>query len=153
MMTMAIAVILVGFAVPTYERITTNTNLDRTARELQSAIMLVRSEAIKRNANVQLKRNTDWNDGWVITTNAARTYDECLANATADCVRLFQPPMQGFTITTDVVAASLDYRRSGRPLNDLVFTICPDPVGDGYDERVIRIGTTGLPQITHEDEC
>lgn len=158
-MTLAIATILVGFALPAFDRVTTNSQLDRVARELQSAILLVRSEAIKRNDFAYLVQNTDWNDGWLITTNIARTYDDCLNldinddDEVAECIRVFQPAETGYTIETDVVTASLDYRRSGRAVQNLVFTICPDPVGSGYVERVVTIGTTGLPQISHEDEC
>lgn len=150
---MAIAAILMGAAVPSYQRVTTNSQMNKAMHDLQGAIMLVRSEAIKRNSNVVLKFNSDWSDGLLITTNPNRTYNECIATPSDDCIHVFQPSSTDYTVSATNGATELVYRRSGRPLDNISFTLCPSSNSTNYDERLVSMGTTGIPAISFENAC
>lgn len=153
LVTLSIVAIIATIALPSFTRFIAQNELNTAARELRTALMLARSEAVKRSETVYVKRNTDWSDGLLVTTNSARTYAECVAAATADCIRLFQPVVGDLTVTaSDATATRLDYLRSGRAETNLTFTLCPTPA-TGFTERNVVIGTTGIPEIEDGGDC
>lgn len=163
--TVAIVGILAMVAMPSYERFVTNSQLDAAARSLQTALILTRSEAVKRNAEVHLVQSgaddtNDWSAGFAVSTLTTREYSECVASAPNDCIRVFDPLPAGILVTPVVTPSTevdqVTYRLTGRTNADtgnLSFTLCPTPLLDGIAERIISIGTTGLPEFTYGDDC
>ena len=67
MLTMAIAIILLGLAAPNFVDFIQRTHLTNTTYALYRAMQLTRSEAIKRNARVDLVAlNGNWQEGWQV---------------------------------------------------------------------------------------
>ena len=68
MTTLAISVMLLGLAAPGFTHLINHIRVSIVAFELQAALRLTRSEAIKRNGPVELSAiNGDWKQGWIIT--------------------------------------------------------------------------------------
>lgn len=140
MVTISIAVILLGIGVPTFREITLISKLRSYANHLETSAMLARSEALKRNVAVSMCVSTtgtgctpaaNWEDGWIIIAGAtviqrqtAMTGGYAITEAGGSKNIVFQPTGVGATF------ASLKVCRS-------------DPVGD--EERVVSISTTGRP--------
>lgn len=70
MVTIAIAGILIGVAIPNFTSIIISNRLTTSANELVTALSLARSEAVKRGINVTVRRkggtSTQWESGWDI---------------------------------------------------------------------------------------
>lgn len=67
LVTLAIAIILIGLAVPSFINFLQQIRLSTIVNELHNAINLTRTEAIKRNGKVDLIAvNGKWENGWVI---------------------------------------------------------------------------------------
>ncbi|MDP3330641.1 MAG: GspH/FimT family pseudopilin [Methylococcaceae bacterium] len=68
MVTISIAAILLGVAIPSFTSTITSNRLTTNANELVTALNLARSEAIKRGQQVTVRRkgttNTQWESGW-----------------------------------------------------------------------------------------
>lgn len=86
MVTITIAGILMGVAVPSFTSIIDSNRLTTYANDLVTALNYARSEAIKRNLRVSLCKSTNgvscttinnWAQGWIIFTdqNKNATYD------------------------------------------------------------------------------
>ncbi|MEJ2044028.1 MAG: GspH/FimT family pseudopilin [Reinekea sp.] len=154
MATIAIAVILATAAVPSFSHFITNQRMNAVARDLQNALVLTRSEAIKRNNSVHLINNVDWAGGMIVSTLSTRTYDDCINSANADCVSVFQPMGDRLSVTPSSAVNTITYRKNGRlSISGFTFTICPSPVDSSYQERIITVGTTGIAQISAGSNC
>ncbi len=68
MVTIAIAAILVGIAIPSFTSIIASNRLTTSANELVTALNLARSEAVKRGIQVTVRRkgttSKQWENGW-----------------------------------------------------------------------------------------
>ena len=78
MVTIAIAGILLGVAIPSFTSIISSNRLTTYANELVTALNLARSEAIKRGGSVTVRKvdsnsctktGVNWNDGWDVFTD------------------------------------------------------------------------------------
>ncbi len=83
MVTLTIAVVLIGIAVPSFSAMTAQNRLATTANNLNSAFSLARQTAITRNAPVALcagnahngchsAANWDWAQGWLVFVDRDR---------------------------------------------------------------------------------
>ena len=75
MVTVAVAAIILGIGVPSFQSLIASQKVKAAASNLQVSLSLTRTEALKRNAMVTLSPNssTDWKTGWKIVdpgTNA-----------------------------------------------------------------------------------
>jgi type IV fimbrial biogenesis protein FimT len=72
MTVLVIAAILLAIGFPTLADALTTQRLRASGTDLMSSLLLARSEAIKRNGDVQIapKSGTDWTTGWVVTAVA-----------------------------------------------------------------------------------
>lgn len=79
LVTISIAAILVAVAVPGLTRFVQNSREDSEADSLISSLQYARSEAVKRDANVEICASADeatcsggtaWNTGWIVETTA-----------------------------------------------------------------------------------
>lgn len=151
MVTVAVAAILASVALPSYSQFINGQRLDAAARDISNALVLTRSEAIKRNSEALL---VDGGGVLLVTTNTARTAAECnVANPPADCIRL-QQISDSIDISVDPSGTTqIAYNRSGRANTSITLTLCPDTSSASVKERTISIGTTGLPDISHGGDC
>lgn len=135
LVTMAMLAVLLGLAVPTFDTFIKNQRVRNTAFDLTSALLLARSEATKRNADVVVTRlGGGWHDGWTITT------------VTADGTQTLMQhdPAPGINIAT--AFNSVTYRHNGRlppGLGVPMFTVDVSPAQSGVKSRCLIIDTSG----------
>ena len=129
----AIASILAMVAVPSFTRLIASQNLKQGATKLQLALMVARSEGLKRNANVKLVPITagQWDQGWNVQDAGGVTI------AT-------YPAVSGLTITGP---ASVIYQSSGRTsaVASSSFQVSSPKV---TDVRCVTISVTGVPSVS-----
>lgn len=91
MITVFMIAVLLGIAVPSYQNFIANQRVKTFSFELYTTMVQARSEAIKRNATVYVRPSgAGWSGGWAITTDNAKGYAACVADAT-DCYKVVDP--------------------------------------------------------------
>jgi type IV fimbrial biogenesis protein FimT len=161
MVTVAIAGILVGIAIPSFTAIITSNRLTTYANELVTALNLARSESIKRGIQVTVRRkgtaSAHWESGWDVFVDAdsSHTFNDngnaTLCETGEDCfLRTYDALSGGYTLTTgnshykDYAA----YLPSGLAVTGGdTFTLCSG-VGTATEHRTIVLNTIGRPTVT-----
>lgn len=135
LLVMLIIGILAGLSVAGFTALTQSQQAKNAGYELHSSLVLARSEAIKRNANVTIAPvSASWQDGWTITPAGGTTLKT-------------QSALSGVIITT--TSASITYTRSGRlPTTVLTMPTFEIDVSNTATSniRCINIELTGLPR-------
>jgi type IV fimbrial biogenesis protein FimT len=129
MVTVGIAVILLGIGMPSFTSFIRNQAVKTASFDLSSALVLARSEAIKRNADVVIAAATGgWQNGWTVTAGTTT-----LSNREA---------VSGLTITGP--ASSVTYLNNGR-----VQGTAPEfEISGSSSNRCIRVTLSGHPNST-----
>lgn len=159
MITLAIAGILIASSAPSFNASIKNTRMVTQVNELQAALSLGRSEAIKRNETVSICRSNtgtscagNWQDGWIVfvDVNADGTVDtngnetDCEANE--DCVLRVRGSLSGSNTLafsqTNVIYGTDGIATSG--VNG-TFTLC-DSRGTDHVTGLV-IGISGRPRV------
>lgn len=74
MVTVSIAAILLGVAIPNFTSIIASNRLTTSANELVTALNLARSEAVKRGQQVVVRKTgTNWENGWQVFVDIDRS--------------------------------------------------------------------------------
>ncbi|HEX2494011.1 MAG TPA: GspH/FimT family pseudopilin [Steroidobacter sp.] len=70
--TLAILAILAGIAVPSFSSFTTGQRLRAASFDLRTDLTLARSEALKRNQNITIRKRQapGWHTGWVVIVDS-----------------------------------------------------------------------------------
>ena len=129
MVTITILSILASIAVPNYSSFVANQRIKTASFDVMSAMVLARSEALKRNTNLTVTPTTgsDWASGWSVTAGTT-TLNQ-------------QAAFRNLTITGP---ASLSYNSSGR-LNTAAASISISSTVSGATPRCISIDLSGRP--------
>lgn len=134
MTVLVIAAILATVAVPSFVKIMASQRLKSAAGNLQVALLLTRSESLKRNANVQLAPivASQWNAGWRIV------------NLADNSVVSDYPGAPTITIAGP---ATVTYQGSGRitATASPTFKLSSDKISD---VRCVSINLTGMAAVT-----
>lgn len=162
MVTIAIAGILVGIAIPSFTSIISSNRLTTSANELVTALNLARSEAVKRGLQVTLRRkgatSTQWESGWdiFVDRDGNNTFSDngnsTLCEATEDCLLKTYSALPGnLTLRTGNssykdYAAYLPNGLSKAGVGD-TFTLCNDS-GTSMPQRTIVINPIGRPRTS-----
>lgn len=168
MMTIAIGAIVLTMAIPSFMGSIRSNRVTTQANELITALNYARSEAVKRGAQVTVRRlsatNQVWESGWEVFTdfNENGTRDDggnpCTPGAvgnTDDCLlRTFPALPQGYTLRTGAnyaqwiaFRANGTSRGSGGLPND-TFRLCDDTARIAAGRRIIvnRVGRTMIQE-------
>jgi len=151
MVTVAIAGILLGVAIPSFTSIISSNRLTTYANELVTALNLARSEAIKRGQPVTIRHNGstsgDWSGGWTIFTDLDS--DGALDVANGDTLlRNYDPLPTSFTLrgTTPSYTNRITYQPSGTSANGS-FVVCDNSDNNDIPEantsRLIIVNIVG----------
>jgi type IV fimbrial biogenesis protein FimT len=162
--TMAVAVIMVTVAVPSFSTMIRNNRLATQANQFVASLTLARSEAVKRETQVTLCRSTDgatcngsnWEDGWIVFSDLDRDSTPDVGTGTCangeDCILRAEAVLVGpNTLRTDAnFATAVAYLPSGMSRGNGgsatgTFRLC-DARGQTY-ARAIVIGPTGRAKI------
>lgn len=139
MVAVSIIAILAAVAIPSFQSLIRNERVKSASYNLFASLMVARSEAIKRNADVTITPVTagSWQDGWKVSAVGTDIKN--------------QGALAGIAVSG--APASLTYKRTGRlsaaALPSFQFNIDP---ADSNFIRCITIELSGLPR-TKKGAC
>jgi type IV fimbrial biogenesis protein FimT len=153
--TLAIAIGLLGWGVPTFRDVRLNAERTREINQFVQSVHLARNEAIKRNGVVSLCPSTDgeacapagtpWHQGWIVFVNGDR--DSPAARDPGEQLLQVRAPWSAGSVHAN--RASLSFRPYGQMGVTASFTFC-----DGRGARAARaviISQTGRPRVSTSD--
>ena len=134
MITIAVAVILLGIAVPSFRELIANQRIKSASFDLFSALNYARSEAIKRNTNVTLSATTgtDWATGWQVAQGA-------------NVLRSWSAIPRLSLAQTGGTVGVITYGNDGRATNAPTLEIASTVAGSGIAARCISVDLSGRP--------
>lgn len=161
--TISIATILASLAAPNFSRLIKENRLTAGTNELVSALILARSEALKRSNNVSICASTDqatcsgsdFSTGWVVFVNCDPVLTDGVPDAVIDCtgdgdstdpedinsIIKVHGPVKGMNITKTGAASYQSFNFTGRA--GLNSTISVMPTGSATPSRQISVNRTG----------
>ena len=143
MVTLAIAGIVVSFALPSYNDMVTNNCMTNNTNNLITNLMMARSEAIKNKQNISVVAiGGNWNSGWQVQ------------NAGGTVLREEIPSCSKAAITEASSDTTFVYRPNGFIDAPGTFSICnSDGSVTGERGRQITINTVGRPSTNSSFTC
>lgn len=135
--TLVIAGVLAAIALPSMRTLLANNRVRVGGTDLMSALVLARSEAIKRNGQVAVRPNegSDWTTGWNVATVAT---DEQVER---------RNPL-GSDVTVSLAPAAIVYDRNGRLAGGGTARVEFTDTEGVAPPRCVFIDLAGLPRIT-----
>lgn len=137
MITIAIASLLFGIAIPNFKSTIVSNRLTASANELIAALSLARSEAIKRNLSVSVRKadksscpdvtnksNTaNWENGWDVFTDLNNN-GSCDNGETL--IRTYPALSSSYTLRSNNFSSFIRFSASGLSNGNGSFVICDD---------------------------
>lgn len=166
MVTLVLMAIMVGLAVPGFGILIKNNRIETQTSAMYSALMLARSEGLKRVSRITVCRSSNgtscatsggWEQGWIVfddcNNNAVVNTGTCDGGANEEILRWDQPLTGGNTLrgTTDV-ASYISYVGNGYTVTTSntfqsgTLVLCDDR-GFTSNASAIIISATGRPRI------
>jgi type IV fimbrial biogenesis protein FimT len=138
LVTLGVFAILLMIAIPSMRPFLQSQGVKNASMDISSTVALARSEAIKRNATVDVTANsaTDWSQGWVVSqTTPASTIRK-------------QPALANIVITPS--SGSFSFDGNGRmTTTGSTFTIAPlNKTGSQPLCLTVTVGATGRVEST-----
>jgi type IV fimbrial biogenesis protein FimT len=145
MITMAVALVLIMIAVPSFKTMTLSNKLTTTANDLVGAINVARMEAIKTNSNTQLCSDSSANNTSDTLGSACNTSTQvgavyALINNTPTLVRT---PVVGIVTPLQLSGSITALRYNGQGLAEAAGTTTP------YNNTVADICTGSISSYNH----
>ncbi|AGG87897.1 GspH/FimT family pseudopilin [Rhodanobacter denitrificans] len=137
LVTLAIFAVLLMIAIPSMRPFLQSQSVKNASMDINSTVALARSEAIKRNATVDVTANNaaDWSQGWVVSQTAANVIRK-------------QPALANIVITPS--SGSFSFSGNGRITGTgATFTIKPvNKAGSQPLCLTVTVGATGRVEST-----
>ena len=138
LVTLAIFAMLLMIAIPSMRPFLQSQSVKNASMDINSTVALARSEAIKRNATVDVTANsaTDWSQGWVVSQN------------TPAAIIRKQPALGNIVITSS--SGSFSFDGNGRMTSTgSTFTVKPlNKAGSQPLCLTVTVGSTGRVEST-----
>lgn len=132
MISIAILAILVSVAAPSMSSLVRDQRVKTATFDVYASLAYARSEAIKRNANVDITHGADWGGGWQVQSGGAP-----LKN---------QDALSGISINGP--AGAVTYQRDGRIRGTAAPLFVVKAAGDDtITARCVRVDLSGRPNI------
>ncbi|MDT4288301.1 Tfp pilus assembly protein FimT/FimU [Methylomonas sp. MO1] len=160
MVTIAIAGVLVGIAIPSFTSIISNNRLTTSANELVTALNLARSEAVKRGRSVTVRKVDDksstnvgqtawasanWEQGWDVFTDANGNGEFDTGNDVL--LKTYAALTPSYTLRGNNFSNFIRFTPSGQSNNNGSFVICNNSDGNNTPEantsRLIIVNSIG----------
>lgn len=156
MVTVAVGVILLAVAVPSYINFVRSNKLSTNANSFVQALHVTRLEARGRGATLCASKDqktcssTDWSTGWIIFSD----YDANGAfNGNDEILRVGEAFPAGFNIKADTAIVRFGRQGFSVPAGAThSFEMCIGRDGKGAG-RLITVNVAGNPTITPFDSC
>ena len=155
LVTITLAALLVGIAVPSFKGIMANNRLVTQANDFVGAINFARSEAITRNTNIVLCRAASaaattcasslatWTNWIVRNTAATEVVRRGVINSHNGTVKV----SSNFSLDTVTFGSDGLARTGGALVNDARITVCTSSV-DSNNFRVVELGASSRISTT-----
>jgi len=135
MVTLAVAVIVLTIAVPSFTAFVSGNRISSQANQFVAAMNFARSEAIKRKVNIDVAATDsgtatdEWGAGWTVTINGGAT------------LKAF-PPLEGSsTLNSNGGVDTFQYQPNGNVTATDTLELCDDRTGE--TGRQITVTNTG----------
>ena len=139
-MTIVIVAVLAALAGPSFREYLASQRIKSASYDLMAALSFTRSEALKRNATVDIcASGSDWAGGWNVRTGTA--------NCSGTVLRT-QDAFNGLVLTNSATLAKLTYANDGRPTASTNFSIALPTSLAGVNPRCVTIDLSGTPRST-----
>jgi type IV fimbrial biogenesis protein FimT len=141
MVTLAVAAILVGIAVPSLGDATLAGKLSASANDLVAGVAMGRSEAIKRNAVTSMCVSSNgstcgsggWDQGWIVISGST-------------VIQKHPAAPTGFKVSSSVTR--IDFQPTGVGNTQASLTVCRSAPSAGAQERVVSVSATGRAYVS-----
>ncbi len=168
MVTVSIAGIVTGLAVPNFIGTIRSNRLTTQVNEFVTTLNLARSESVKRGKMVVVRKTgTNWENGWQVfvdvdrsTTAKENVFNDATAGTTCeagvDCVlRVYQGLPSTFTLR-GTAANYIRYEPTGKSNVAASFVICDNTDGnnlpEAYTAKLLTISATGRIGLAGDDD-
>jgi type IV fimbrial biogenesis protein FimT len=134
MVVLVIAGIMLGIGVPSMRDFVASQRVKNTAFDFAAALLLARSEAVKRNTSVTLGQNGGgWQSGWSVKVGTTTLSTKDIASGV------------NITPKPDPATASIAYQGNGRVGSTVSFEFAAP---NTKAVRCVTIGVSGVPNTT-----
>ena len=155
LITIAIAAIVLGIAIPSFIPTITSNRLTTSANELVTALNFARSEAVKRSVSVTVRKVDDnsftnkdalanWEDGWDVFTDADSDGN---FEAGDVLIRTYAPLQPSYTLRGNSFSDFIRFTSSGQSNTNGSFVICDNSdsndVPEANTSRLIIVNSVG----------
>jgi type IV fimbrial biogenesis protein FimT len=144
----AIIAVAITLAAPSFSQVSASNSSRRIAFDLYTALVLARSEAIKRNLSVTIEpADDDWAAGWMICPTAG-----CAMVGGQEAPIATFGGVKGISVEGP---ESIQFGRSGRASwdgDDALFVIKPT-ADSSLDERCVGLDPSGRPYLEKKPSC
>lgn len=155
MVTVSIAGILLGVAIPSFTFIISSNRLTTYANELVTALNLARSEAVKRGQHVVVtKAGTNWEDGWQVFADIDRSTPakQNVLDADDIVLRVYSALPVSYTLRgNNNFTNFIRYQPDGTSNNIGSFVLCDNSDGNNIPEantsKLVTVNSTGRVHI------
>jgi type IV fimbrial biogenesis protein FimT len=148
MIVLTIAGILAAIAMPSFDNQIRLQRLKGASTELYLSLMFARSEAIKRNAKIDVRRNAaGWMEGWYVRiqdTGEDLRVNEKLNNITLKCNINSDP-------AADTCPLRVTFEGSGRPTSIIEFRLYDDDRTE-IQARCVTMSMSGRPAVELDND-
>jgi type IV fimbrial biogenesis protein FimT len=148
MIALAVAGVLVGVALPSFQQTMKSHRAKAVASDLHISYLLARSEALKRSANIDIKATGgDWTQGWTVEIQSSGA-DLRVNDGTADVdLGCGSSP----TASLSACPATVTFTRTGRPSS---YTEFRSYVADypSIQARCVSVTVSGQPRVTTDSD-
>lgn len=142
MVTLTVLSILMCLAVPSFRDAGLPSQLRAIANGMVAATQVARSEAIKRNATVQLCVSSDgatcgtgnWQQGWIVISGTTVLHSEPATPG-------------GYRVTPAGGSTTLSFDATGLGATPDTFTVCRQTPRVGAQERVVTLTAAGRASV------
>lgn len=161
MVIIAIVGVLLAMAIPSFSDMIRNNRLTTYSNELVTSLNIARSEALKRNQHVVVRKTgTNWGDGWQIFVDVDRPTgntskenvfnddgDSTLCEAGEDCLlRTYSALPTPYTLSSSFVNF-IRYQPDGTSNTFGNFVICAEATPKPYTSRLILVRYLGKTRV------
>ena len=160
MITLAIAAIIISFAAPSFKEIIDNNRVSSRANDFIASLALAKSEAVKRNANVQIVPTAgggDWSDGYKIgiDLNGNNLFDDTVDGVAEITLKIMGAPKSGVTVEgkddEDNPMTKIEYNSFGGITVAGTFVFAATRPTYACD-RTIKLSSSGVNSISKESQ-
>jgi type IV fimbrial biogenesis protein FimT len=141
LVTMTIVAVMLGLGIPSFRSFVADQRVKTASSDLMSSMMLARSEAIKRNATVNLTPNSSasWASGWSVAVGATTVQTTTIQSG--DSLSIAQKDTSNTTVGPTVIS----FGSTGRPAAKVYFQI----TGMGSAVKCVKLDSIGIPTSTN----